>query len=340
VKQVGCDLGVRYVLEGSVRRAGNRVRIASQLIDASTGAHLWADRFDEALERIFDLQDQVTASVVGQLVPKLEQAEIERAKRKPTSSLDAYQCYLRGMASHYQFTEAGTKEALSFFYKAIDLDPDFASAHGWAAVCYTSRMQSNWMDDPSREVEEGLRLARRAVALGRDDALALACGGFTLAYLGGELETGAAFIDRALKLNPNWAPAWHASGWVRVYLGEHDLAAEHLAQSMRLSPFDPQMFQLATATALAHFFAGRHDDAVSWSGKALMEQPNFAPALRIFAVNSAMAGREKDAERAVSHLRRLYPTHRISVLKTQMPLRRPEDLAKWVEGLRKIGLPE
>ena len=205
VKQVGRELGVRYVLEGSVRKAANRVRITGQLIDASTGAHLWADRFDGALEDIFDLQDQVTASVVGAIAPKLEQAEIERAKRKPTESLDAYDYYLRGMASFHQGTREANDEALPLFYRAIELDPDFASAYGMAAWCYAQRKMNGWVTDRAQEIAETARLARRAAELGKDDAVALCAGGFALAYVVGDLDDGGAMIDRALVLNPNLA---------------------------------------------------------------------------------------------------------------------------------------
>ena len=167
VKQVGRELGVRYVLEGSVRKAANRVRITGQLIDAATGAHLWADRFDGALEDIFDLQDQVTASVVGAIAPKLEQAEIERAKRKPTESLDAYDYFLRGMASFHQRTREAINEALRLFYKAIELDPDFASAYGMAAWCYVWRKINGWMTEPRQEIAETARLASAGGGVGQ-----------------------------------------------------------------------------------------------------------------------------------------------------------------------------
>jgi TolB-like protein len=195
VKQVGRELGVRYVLEGSVRRAANRVRIVGQLIDASTGAHLWADRFDGGLEDIFDLQDRVTARVVGAIGPKLEQAEIERAKRKPTESLDAYDYFLRGMANVYQWTKEGNSEALRLFYRAIELDPNFASAYGVAAWCYVVRKTRGWRTNRAEESAEAARLARRAVELGKDDALAPVRGGYALAYVVGALDEGAAFIS-------------------------------------------------------------------------------------------------------------------------------------------------
>ena len=220
VKQVGRELGVRYVLEGSVRKAANRVRVTGQLIDVSTGTHLWGDRFEGALEDIFDLQDQVTASVVGAIAPQLEHAEIERAKRKPTESLDAYDFFLRGMASYYGRTQEAINEALPLFYKTIELDPNFASAYGMAAWCYAWRKINGWMTDRAQEIAETERLARRAAEVGPDDAVALSRGAHALAYVVGDLDAAATFVDRALVLNPNLAGAWYASGWVRVFLGE------------------------------------------------------------------------------------------------------------------------
>jgi TolB-like protein/class 3 adenylate cyclase len=341
VKQVARELGVRYVLEGSVRKAASRVRIAGQLIDGSTGAHLWADRFESALEDIFDLQDQVTASVVGAIAPRLEQAEIERAKRKPTESMDAYDCYLRGVASFYQWTREGTSEALRMFYRAIELDPEFALAHGIAARCYALRKVSSWMADSVQETAETARLARRAVALGRDDAAALSTSGFALAYVVGDLDDGAAFIDRALALNPNLAVAWYYSGWVKIWLGEPDLAIEHIARAMRLSPLEPHFDRMQAATANAHFFAGRYDIAVSWAGMALRASPDNVVALRIAVASNALAGRLEQARKVLARLRQLDPALRIPNLRdTQGPFRRPEDLARYEQGLREAGLPE
>src|SRR5450759_4230868 len=229
VKQVGRELGVRYVLEGSVRKSVNRVRITGQLIDALTGTHLWADRFDGALEDIFDLQDRVTASVVSAVAPKLERVEIERAKRKPTESLDAYDYYLRGVASAIPYTREGDNEALRLFYRAIELDPDFAVAYGWAAWIFVTRKSNGWMTDRALEIAEAVRLGRRAVELGDDDAAALCWGGFALAYVAYELDDGIAYVDRALVLNPNLAAAWYVSAWLRVYIGEPEDAIERLA---------------------------------------------------------------------------------------------------------------
>jgi len=339
VKQVGRALGVRYVLEGSVRRAANRVRITGQLIDASTGAHLWADRFEGDLEDIFSLQDQVTISVVGAIAPKLEQAEIERAKRKPTESLDAYDYFLRGMAALHQGTKDANNEALRLFYKAIELDPEFASAHGMAAYCYVWRKSNGWMEDAKRETAEAVRLAFRATELGKDDAVALCWGGFALARAAGDLDNGLAFLDRAIAINPNLAAAWGFSGRVRVYRGEPELAIEHLARAMRLSPLDWEKFGFLGSTAFAHLFGGRYDEASTWAEKAIRENPNFLPVCVIAAASNALTGRMKEAKTALERLRQIDPSLRVSNFKNSLFFRRPEDIAKLAEGLEKAGLP-
>lgn len=264
VTQVGRELGVRYVLEGSVRKAGDRLRITGQLVDASTGATLWADRFDGAVTEIFDLQDQVAANVVGAIAPRVEDAEIERAKRKPTENLSAYDYYLRALAVVLRMTKESTDEALRLFAKAIEHDPEFALAYARAAHCYVRRKANGWMVDRSQETAEAERLARRAIELGRDDAVALSYGGHTLGYVVGDLDDGAAFVERALVLNSNLAAAWGASGWMKVCFGEPDTAIKHVALAMRLSPLDPRLFVWQFNTALAHLCAGRYDDAVIW----------------------------------------------------------------------------
>jgi TolB-like protein/Tfp pilus assembly protein PilF len=339
VKQVGRELGVRYVLEGSVRKAGNKVRIAGQLIDTSTGGHLWADRFDGNLEDLFDLQDQVTASVVGAIAPRLERAEIERSKRKPTESLDAYDYYLRGMASLFQWTKEANNEALLMFQRAIELDPNFASAYAMMARCYSQRMTSGWMTDRVREISETSWLARRAAELGRDDAVALSTAGFALAYVAGEVEEGNAMIDRALVLNANLAWAWYFSGWGKIWLGEPEIAIAHLARALRLSPHDPHAFNMRSATAFAHFIAGRYAEALSWAESALLERPDHISALRVFAASCGMLGLSERGTKAIARLRELDPRLRLSNLRDITPLGL-EHFAGLSEGLRKAGLPE
>jgi tetratricopeptide (TPR) repeat protein len=306
-----------------------------------TGAHLWADSFDGPLEDIFGLQDSITASVVGAIAPRLEQAEIERARRNPTERLDAYDYYLRGMAVPYLRTRDANEEALRLFNKAVELDPDFALAYAWAAYCYSVRKSNGWMIDPRQEVAEAARLARRAVDLGRDDGVALSIGGMVLAYVVGDLDDGAAFVDRALSLNPNLASAWGMSGWMKMCFGQPNIAIEHEARAMRLSPLDSRLWAWQSHTALAHFYAGRYDEAAAWAEATLREQPNYLASLRAAAASNAMAGRQEKAQKLMARVCHLDPTLRLSNLAdTMAPLRRPEDRNRWVEGLRKAGLPE
>jgi adenylate cyclase len=341
VKQVGRELGVRYVLEGSVRKAGSRVRITGQLIDAMTGGHIWADRFDGALEDVFDLQDRVTASVVGAIEPRLQRAEIERAGRKPTESLDAYDYFLRAMAGFHLFTRDSLLEARGLYQRATELDPNYASPYGMAAMCIQHSKTNGWLAHPEREIADGVRLARRAAAVGKDDPTALWSSGQSLAYLAGEVETGAAHVERALALNPNSAATWSTSGWLRIYLGEPADAIERFARAMRLSPLDPFAYFACAGMGSAHLFLGRYDEAVSWARKASQEQPNWATALRVAAIAYALADRSIEAREAMTRMRELDPALRLGNLeRVASPFRRPEDLARYTEGLRRAGLPE
>jgi TolB-like protein len=340
LKQVGRELGVRYVLEGSVRKSANRVRITGQLIDAAADVHLWADRFDGALDDIFDLQDQMTSSVVCAIMPKLEQAEINRAKRKPTESLDAHDYNLRGLGYFYQRTRESNSEALRMFYRAIEFDADFAPAYAMAAWCYSVRQANRWMEDRDWEVAETARLARIAVELGRDDAVALSRAGHALVDVVRDFDTGAHFIERALVLNPNLFSAWYASGWLRVFVGEHEKAIKHLGHCQRISPLDTVMPRIHSATAFAHIFADRYDEAASHAEQALSDNPSLHMGLRAAAMSHALAGRMEQAQKAMAVLRQIDPALRVSNLKELTPLQRPEDIARYAEGLRKAGLPE
>ena len=341
VKQVGHELGVRYVLEGSVRKAANRVRITGQLVDSATGAHLWADRFDGGLDDIFYLQDQITESVVGAIAPAIEKAEIERAKRKPTESLDAYALYLRGLTKYYQFSNRqANEEALRLFYRAIELDPDFASAYGRAASCYATDKANGWFSGTAYEIAEVSRLAHRAVELGEDDAMALTDSGWALVFVACDLEMGAALIDSALALNSNLALAWTCGGWAKLWLGEPDAAIERFDRAMRLNPIGPtRAGGIRTGSAHAHFFLGRYAEAASWA--AIQDIPDAQPGLRISAASNAMAGQAEQAQKSVARLLQLYPALRVSDLKSVLgPYRRAEDVLLYQEGLRRAGLPE
>ncbi len=340
VKEVGRALGVRYVLEGSMRKAGKKVRMTGQLIDATSGTHLWAERFEGSLDDIFELQDRITEEVVGAIAPQLEQAEIERAKRKPTGSLDAYDYYLRGMAKLHNGDRGSIEEALPLFYKAIALDPDYASAFAMAAWCYFWRKVNHWMSNPEREISEGVRLARRAVELGRDDAVALTRGGHALAHLAGEIDSGIALLDRALLLNPSLAPAWFLGGFLRAWNGETEGAIAHFEHAVRLSPLDAEMYRMEAGTAIVHFFAGRFDVAASWAERAALSLPSFLMANAILAASYAQAGRLGEARDAMARVRELDPSLRLSGIRDWLPIQREQDFAAFTEGLKLAGMPD
>ena len=309
VRQVGRELGVRYVLEGSVRKAANRVRITGQLVDTATGAHLWADHFDGTLDDIFDLQDQLTATIVGAIAPRVEQAEIERTKRKPTDRLDAYDYYLRGVAG---LTIRRAAEARKLFLKAVELDPSFAVCYAMAAHCYVLEVIRGGLP-PAEVIAETTRLARRAALLGNEDAVALTQAGDALAFVAGEIDEGATLLDRAIVLNPNLALAWHQGGWTKIYLGEPEQAIERFSRAMRLSPLDPLLLPwMQSGTAHAYLLAGQYDQAASWAEKALRGGARNPSALRTAAASFALAGRLEEARKVAARFLEVFPEARIS----------------------------
>jgi adenylate cyclase len=342
IKQVGRELGVRYVLEGSVRKAGSRVRITGQLIDAITGAHLWADRFEGSLESVFDLQDEVASCVVGALDPKLLQAEIARAKSKPVADLAAYDCFMRGMDFVHQWTKESNEEALRQFRKSIELDPEYAPAHAHAAWCLCWRKLSGVTSEQDRRDAE--RFASDALRLGKDDAHSLTWAGYTKAVFAqnrSEIEEGAALIDRAMALNPNFARSWNMSGMVRaVWLDQPEIAIEHLQRAMRLSPLDQALFWMELWMSRACFSLDRYEEAAHWVESALRDGPAFFPqAAYWLTVSRACAGDLQRARSAGARLLQMVPGWRIStsiITRDVAPELRP----KLIAALRSAGLPE
>jgi TolB-like protein len=340
IKQVSRELGVRYVLEGSVRKAGKRVRVTGQLIDASTDAHIWADRFDSDLDDIFDLQDSVTSSVIGAISPELERAEIERARRKPTESLQAYDYYLRSKFSTYQWTREGNGEALRMAKLAISHDPAFAIAYAHAANIFGQKKGFGWIEDAAKERVESRQLAERAMQLDKDDALVLAHAAHVYSYMLEEPENGSAFAARAVALDPNLVMARLWAGWAQVFLGNVDAAIEQFSAAIRLSPIDPHLFLPQTGMAFAHFFAGRYEEGLSWATSAIQRQPNFPGAQRILMSSLAMAGRIAEARRACDVILQVDPLFCISGFKNKMAFRRLEDIEKLKQAWRIAGVPE
>ena len=340
VKQVARELGVRYVLEGSVRKSGQKVRITGQLIDAASGAHIWADRFDGDLADVFELQDRVAVSVVGAIEPKLKAAEIERATRKPTASLDAHDLYLRALSTLRRRTKERVAEALRLFYRAIEIDPQYAPACGQAAVVYVIRHTQGWVEQPDKEPREAVRLALTAIEAGWDDPDALALGGFALVFFAFDPARGIEVLNRSLALNSNSAHAWMYSGAARVYLGDSGKALDHLARASRLSPLDPLADRVLLYMAYAYFFERRFEDSLDCAVRASKAVPNSAPLQRLIAVNGAALGRHKDMEEAVRRTLELDPNYSIAQTGYLIALRQHPLFAAYVDGLRKAGFPE
>jgi adenylate cyclase len=273
VKRVGRELGVRYVLEGSVRKAGGRVRITAQLIDAQNGAHLWANRFDGSLEDIFELQDQVANSVAGVIEPTLEAAEIRRSAARPTSDVSAYDLYLRGLALGYSWERNGIFRALELLEQAIARDPRYGTALAQAAKCHQDIHMSGWSENPEANRRTGIALARQALEVAGDDPDVLGNAAYSLGYFGEDIAVAIILPDRALKLNPSFARGWQWSGWLRLWAGEPDLAIEHFETSLRLNPRE-QRANPFMGVGVAHFFARRLEAARAALLRSLQEKPN------------------------------------------------------------------
>jgi adenylate cyclase len=340
VKQVGRELGVRYVLEGSVRKAANRVRITGQLIDATTGTHIWADRFEGALENLFELQDQVTASVVGAIEPAMRAVEMTRAQSKPTSSLDAYDYYLRALVAFHRSTRSAMADALTMCRAAINIDPQYASAYGLAAWCCLRRRTHGWAELPDEERQTAIEYVRCAVNFGANDPEALWMAGIAMSYFVGDLDRAEDVIGRSLALNQNSALAWACLGYVQSYSGEGDAAVESFMRGIRLSPLDPEAFTSKCGMAWGHFVAGRYEESVQWASRALHEQPHFMASLRVKAAASGLLGRMKDAEDTVRAAQAIDPEASITKWLNITPLKRTDHRSTFADGLRRAGLPE
>ena len=336
--RVARELGVRYVLEGSVRRSGSRVRVTGQLIEAASGRHLWADRFDGDLVEIFDLQDQLVTSVVGAVAPQLEKAEIDRARLDMTGDLAAYDCYLRGLACWNRWTAKDNADALQMFKAAIAKDGDFSTPYGLAASCHHFAKANGWA--ASFDEAEIARLVERAADIGTDDAVALCWAGHVHAYFFRDLDRALLLIDRALELDANLATAWQRSGWVRGYAGDPDGAIESLNKAIRLNPLDPRVFLTQSAMAFAHFIAGRDDEAARWAALALRVKPNWPPGLRMTIAANAMRGQAEPARRALSAYLRVDPEVTVAKLCGYYPFRRGADRERLIAAMRRAGVPE
>jgi len=329
VKQVGRELGVRYVLEGSVRKAGGRVRITAQLIEAETDAHLWADRFDGSLDDIFELQDKVASSVAGVIEPALQAAEIRRSSERPTSDLTAYDLYLRALPVGMSGEKNGYIEALDLLGRSIERDPHYGPSLALAAVCHTAMWVSGWTHDPDASRREGVERARQALRYGGDDACTLARAAYALGHIGEDIDAAIALVDRSLQINPSFAYGWQRSGWLRLWAGNPDLAISHLEAALRLNPRDPSPTTLM-GIGVGHFFARRLDEARSMLLRSLQEQPGWVPTSRFLAACYAHLGRLDEARAIVEQLRVLTSV----VVPDAAHWRNPEHREFYLSGLR------
>jgi len=339
IKQVSRDLGVRYVLEGSIRKAANRVRITGQLVESESGNHVWADRFDGALEDVFTLQDRVTEKVIAQLAPSVEQAEIQRARRKPTENLGAYDCYLRGVALLQTLSRENFDETIGLFRRALELDPEHSSSLGRLLTCLANRKGWGIFDHSASDRAEVARLVPRAVRIGRDDAVSLGHTAFAIAYVLRDLAFAREQVDRALTLNPNLAGAWTYSGWIHLWSGNPTTAIEHLSRSIRHDPLGPAGGR-RSGLAHAHFFLDRHEEALQWGEGHLRDNPHAHPAFMIGAASAAFAGKMDQAQRFAASLKQIDPAFRVSRLEDYLGPYQHEFLEKYKQGLRLAGLPE
>jgi adenylate cyclase len=339
VKQVGRELGVRYVLEGSIRKAGNRVRIVGQLVEAENGRHIWADRFEGNLDDIFELQDRITESVVGAIEPNLRLAEIERARAKPTANLHAYDLCLRAMPNLMSnSTKLANDEVLGLLYRAIEMDPGYSLAKAMCAYTYLLRKAQSWATDV--EIEEGLRLAEEALADHHDDPATLSYAGQSLSYLGLRHEEALHAIDRALTLNTNSARTLLAAGWVRGYVGDAAIAIEHFQRAMRLSPLDPAMAYVLAGLGYAYLIAGKYEDALSAGLKSLLENPRWTPSHRLVVVCLVQLGRLDEARVAANRIMELRPETTISAIRLQIAYKDQAFKERYISALRVAGIPE
>jgi adenylate cyclase len=338
VKQVGRDLGVRYVLEGSVRKGGNRLRITAQLIDATNGVHLWADRFDGLLEDVFELQDKVAISVAGIIEPTLRQSEIDRARRKRPDSLDAYDLYLRALPDAFASMPEDADKALALLGKAIELEPDFAAAHAIIAFCHEQRYLRGGLQEATRNA--ALRHARQAIAAGGDDAVALATAGFVIAVCGRDFETALTAFDRSFALSSSSALALAYSSIVRAWKGDDAIAVEQANRALRLSPFDPWLYMPYIGLAYAHFAAGRFEETVAAASLAIQSNPRFTVPQILHTAALGCLDREEDAETAVQRLIELVPGITVATAILSARYVDPKNIAALENALRRAGLPE
>jgi adenylate cyclase len=338
IRQVGRELGVRYVLEGSVRKSANRLRITGQLIEAESGRHIWADRFDGELNDIFEFQDRITESVVGALEPSIRWAEIERARQKRPENLDAYDLVMRAVPGVWSLERAANLIAERTLHEALALDPGYATALALSAWCRAQRAVYLWSADSAEDCARAVQLATDAARLAPDDPFTLTVLGATLTHAK-KLEQAAIHLSKALALDPNSAWAWNRSGWLQAYRGDGLTGIEHQQRALRLSPLDPMAFNFYMGMGGGHFAAGNYETAATWFEKGLDASPTSVWMYRGLAVSQALAGRMDDARASLAKLLAAYPGLTVRQVRDAMPWA-PEPMERFCTGLSLAGLPD
>jgi adenylate cyclase len=339
VKDVGARLGVRFVLEGSTRRAANRVRITAQLIETATGAHVWADRYDSDYTDIFALQDRITASVVAAVEPNIRTIEIARARAKRPDDLNAYDLFLRALPEFYTFSREGFQAAERLLTQALQLDANYAEAWAALADCIARQVAGGWLSDWQEAQTRACEAAENAVKADADNANVLAISAFTIAMMAGQLDHAVHLARRALQLNPHSASVLTNCGWVAIFDGDYAAGLEHLREARRLSPIDPRDFFVNNAMSVAHFHTENYAEAERLTSRTLEQWPHHLVALKIRAASLVWLGRAEEAEGVIKRLLRSHPSERASMSK-RFPYRKREGQQRMIEALLRAGLPE
>jgi TolB-like protein/cytochrome c-type biogenesis protein CcmH/NrfG len=321
VRQVGRELGVRYVLEGSVRRISDRVRITAQLIEAATGNHIWAERYDRNLEDIFRVQDEITEQVVGSIHPEVLSAEMRRARQKPAESLDVWNYAVRARWHVLRLTREDNAEAKRLFGKALELEPNYVPALAFLVYCHIIDVLFGWSQAPPQSITEARRLARQAASLDENDPW-------------------VQHYRKAIELNPNFALAYGYLSLQLAYAGEAEAAIEAGHKAIRISPRDPELFHFHSAICTAHFVAEHYTEAVTWANKVMAERPEAPAARRVLAASLAQLGEIEEARRVMEGLLRITPSLTATLLRNIIYFKRPADFDRYIEALCKAGLPE
>jgi tetratricopeptide (TPR) repeat protein len=335
VKQIGRELGVRYILEGSIRKIGNRVRITAQLINAMTGAHLWAERYDRELTDIFALQDEITQSVAAAIEPKLVEAESVHLQNRSPDDLDAWDLVMRAVAHFWRMTKAESESAIDMLRQAVQRYPNYAPAQSMLAFVLLVVDHVGWAPT-GKSYTLAAELAHRAAELDDNDPWAHLALGY-LAFTARQTDEAVHEFQRALELNPNFAAAYGYLGWAVVLDGRHEEAIGYFQQAFRMSPHDPLIAFFYTGMSAAHYFARRYDEAIEWGRKSIQQRPGFIPGHRILCASLAQAERSKELHVAVARLRELLPNISITWIEEHVPCT-PRAMPHFLDGMRKAGI--